>query len=237
MGKVIGIVASSIRIKEGITLGSDRTYITTDYIKAVEKAGGTPLIIPLIDDEESIDKLVELCDGIILSGGDDINPLLYGEEPTVFQGMITDERDKVDMMLIDACLKKDKAILGICRGMQMINVYFGGSLYQDLSLFRDCYIGHFQKSHKEIATHTIDIYKDSIIYKSLGEKVSVNSFHHQCINKVGDEIKVVAKSKDGVVEGIELKHNKRIYGVQWHPEMMINSEEMKKLFKDFIKIC
>lgn len=235
--KVIGIVASSIRIKEGITLGSDRTYITTDYISAVKNAGGIPFIIPLVEDEACINKLVTMCDGIILSGGDDINSLIYGEEPTILQGMITDERDKVDIMIIKEALKQDKSIFGICRGMQMLNVYFGGSLYQDFSLCEGAYIGHFQKSYKEIGTHTINIDKGSIIYESLGEKILVNSFHHQCIKKLGDGIKVVARATDGVIEGIEVENNKKVFGVQWHPEMMINSKEMKNIFDEFIKKC
>ncbi|MGL4773575.1 MAG: gamma-glutamyl-gamma-aminobutyrate hydrolase family protein, partial [Clostridium sp.] len=227
----IGIVSSRTKFSEYFRMGSFRTYVASDYVEAVKKAGATPIIIPLIDDEEKIRKIVDICDGVLLSGGDDICPFLYGEEISTAQGMIDVLRDRVDYVVIEEVLKQNKGILGICRGMQIINVYFGGSLAQDINTS----VAHVQKSDKNIPTHKIEVEEKSILYDLFGKEILVNSFHHQGIEKVGDGIIVTAKSSDNIVEAIELKRNKKIFGVQWHPEMMEDSIEMELLFKEFVK--
>lgn len=234
--KVIGIISSRTKFTENFRMGSYRTYVASDYIESVRQNGGIPIIIPLIDDEEKIRSIVRMCDGIVLSGGDDINPILYKEECTKYQGMIDELRDKVDYIAINEALDKSIGILGICRGMQILNVYFGGTLFQDISLIKESNIAHVQSSDKNIATHSINVMEGCNLYNIFGQETWVNSFHHQCINKVAKEFKITAISKDGIIEGIELKNNNKVYGVQWHPEMMDNYASINNIFKGYVEL-
>ncbi|MGL5151052.1 MAG: gamma-glutamyl-gamma-aminobutyrate hydrolase family protein [Clostridium sp.] len=233
--KIIGIVSSRTKFNENFRMGSFRSYIANDYVDRIAEEDAVPIILPLIKDMTIIREMIEICDGFILSGGDDLSPHLYNEEPTVYQGMIDELRDKIDFLIIEEAIKKNKGVLGICRGMQAINVYFGGSLYQDITFNKSYSIEHVQKSDKSIATHGVNIVKETNLHNILGDKVLVNSFHHQCIKELGENIIITARSNDGIIEGIELKNSNNIYGVQWHPEMMEDSLEMKKIFKYFIE--
>lgn len=230
---VIGISSSVITDQGGMFPGYKRTYVNKDYVDAVIKNGGLPVILPFNEDKEIIKELVSCIDGLILSGGHDVAPFNYGEEPEQRLGEIFPERDKFDFMLLSEAKKKGIPILGICRGFQIINTYEGGTLYQDLSYIDSVPVYKHSQGHSpELRTHSIEIAENSILHEVFGVKeMKVNSFHHQALKKVAEGYKVSAKAKDGVIEAIEAENYPFLVGVQWHPEMLVKMyEDMNKLF-------
>ncbi|MGL5417331.1 MAG: gamma-glutamyl-gamma-aminobutyrate hydrolase family protein [Clostridium sp.] len=235
--KIIGISANVITEDKKPFLGCKRIMLVQEYVDAVINAGGLPIVIPMTNDIDTMKSQIELVDGLILSGGYDIHSLLYGEEPTVKLHDVSVYRDNCEMELLKNADKKKIPILGICRGLQLLNVFYGGNLYQDLSLKEGSYIKHFEEGNPTLGFHTIDLMKDSILFTLLGEKETVNSYHHLAVKHVADGFKVAAYSKDGVIEAIERK-TPFAMGVQWHPEMMQEeNDKMKKIFKFFIEQC
>ncbi len=233
---IIGISGSLIIDEGGMFPGYERAYVNNDYVQSVVRAGGIPYVIPLVYDDEVIKAQIEHIDGLIMSGGHDVNPMLYEEEPCKELGEILPKRDKFDMLLIKNALELKKPILGICRGEQILNVANGGSLYQDLKFIEGSYIKHNQGRLPYYPTHTITIKQDSKLYSILGEEVLVNSFHHLAVKTVAPGFKAVAHSKDGVIEAIEKNGDLFVVGVQWHPEMLSASyETMQKLFTKLIE--
>ena len=233
---IIGISSSIIVDDLGSFAGYKRAYVNKDYVDAVVRAGGVPLIIPFTTNKEVIISQAQLIDGLILSGGHDINPYNYGQEPSQKIGEIFPERDIYEMILLEESKKRDIPILGICRGFQLINVAAGGTLYQDLSLIPGNILKHNQVSNPTLKTHKIEIKKNSFISSIFGKETMVNSFHHQAIDKVADDFIVVARASDGVVEAIEHKTYKFLVAVQWHPEMLaVNCEKARVLFSKFVE--
>lgn len=142
------------------------------------------------------------------------------------------------MIVLEEFLKTGKAIPGICRGHQLLNVYFGGTLFQDAQYYKGELVNHRQKIYPDMVTHKVNIIEqENILFEAYGREIITNSFHHQFINKLGDGLTAIAKSNDGVVEAIQMKGHKFLYGIQWHPEMMIarKNEQMKEIFKKFIE--
>lgn len=234
----IGVSGSIIVDDGGMFPGYERSYVNDDYIKSVIKAGGIPVIIPLIKSEKDIKEQLDMVDGIIISGGHDVNPLLYGEEPSQKLGGILPKRDDFDINLIRLAMEAKKPILGICRGHQLLNVVNGGSLYQDLSFIEGCYIKHNQASLSNIPTHTIKIKKGTKLREILGEETICNSFHHLAIKEVAKGFIASAVSKDGIVEAIEHEGEEFVMGVQWHPEMMsAENKNMLSIFTKLVEAC
>lgn len=233
---IIGITGSLIIDEGGMFPGYERAYVNNDYVQSVAMCKAVPYIIPMVYDDELIKEQVENIDGLILSGGHDINPLNWGEEPHQKLGGILPKRDTYDFKLLKYALEMKKPILGICRGEQVINVFGGGSLYQDLSLIDGCYIKHNQGHLSNVSTHTAIIKEGTKLYKILGEKeIYVNSFHHLAANKIANGYIVSALSKDGVIEAIEKEGEDFVIGVQWHPEMMTRDYPiMQKLFQALV---
>ena len=233
---IIGISSSIIVDNSGSFAGYMRAYVNKDYVDAVIRAGGVPLIIPFSVDKEVIISQAQLIDGLILSGGHDINPYNYGQEPSQKIGETFPERDTYEMILLEESKKRDIPILGICRGFQLINIAAGGTLYQDLSLIPGNILKHNQVSNPTLKTHKIEIKENSFISSIFGKETMVNSFHHQAVDKVADDFIVVARASDGVVEAIEHKTYKFLVAVQWHPEMLaVNCEKARVLFSKFIE--
>ena len=233
---IIGISSSIIVDNSGSFAGYMRAYVNKDYVDAVIRAGGVPLIIPFSVDKEVIISQAQLIDGLILSGGHDINPYNYGQEPSQKIGEFFPERDIYEMILLEESKKRDIPILGICRGFQLINIAAGGTLYQDLSLIPGNILKHNKVSNPTLKTHKIEIKENSFISSIFGKETMVNSFHHQAIDKVADDFIVVARASDGVVEAIEHKTYKFLVAVQWHPEMLaVNCEKARVLFSKFVE--
>ncbi|WP_186575948.1 gamma-glutamyl-gamma-aminobutyrate hydrolase family protein [Aquibacillus kalidii] len=234
---IIGISGSTQIDEGGRFPGSKRAYVYEDYVRSTERAGGVPFILPVMKDVDSIKQQVAALDGIIISGGDDVNPLMYGVEPHILQGEINPERDAFDEQLIKAAVEANKPILAICRGMQILNVVFGGTLYQDLSYIDGSYIKHDQYSGPSYPSHSVSIEPDSFLYTIFEDKVTmINSFHHQAVKDIAHGFKVTARAKDRVVEAIEKDDDSSfVIGVQWHPEMMTESNsQMLALFEALI---
>ncbi|PQF34916.1 gamma-glutamyl-gamma-aminobutyrate hydrolase [Enterococcus faecium] len=234
---IIGISGSLLVDSGGIFPGYQRAYVNNDYIQSVAMCNGVPYIVPIIENDELIREQVTNIDGLILSGGHDINPLLWSEEPHYKLGEISSKRDTYDFKLLKFALEMKKPVLGICRGEQLINVAEGGSLYQDLSLMEGSYIKHNQQDVPSMPTHTVEIKEGTKLHGILGEKtVLTNSFHHIGVNKLAKGYIVSATSKDGVVEAIEKEGEDFVIGVQWHPEMMTKSyDKMQNIFKALIE--
>lgn len=236
MKPVIGITGRiQMSANEGI-IGLEKAYVPTDYIDSVEAAGGIPLILPVIRATEDINILLQKIDGLIVSGGIDINPLLFGEEPEPEQGFMLEELDNFDIIITEAAYKLGIPILGICRGIQVINVVFGGSLYQDIKKVSS--VKHDQMARRDAATHTVSIEKGSLLYDLYGETLTVNSYHHQAVKEPAPGFRITAKAKDGIIEAIEMPGSRFVLGVQWHPEMMsAKNENARKLFRMFVNKC
>lgn len=190
------------------------------YVEAVEEAGGIPLPLPSTEDEEVIDEWLDLVDGLVLTGGVDPDPAHFGEEPIPAMGRIVPSRDRTEIRLARSALRLDLPILAICRGIQVLNVAAGGTLYQDLQSQVPGVIKHYQAAPRWYPTHEIEIPPGTILARILGgTSFRVNSFHHQGLKGLAPGFRMSARSGDGVVEAIE-GPGRYVVGVQWHPEAM-----------------
>lgn len=234
---VIGISGSMIiENQSDIFMGYQRAYTNDDYIQAVSRAGGVPVVLPIVDSKEEILAQVELLDGLIMMGGHDIDPDLYAEEPTAKLGFIYPRRDRFDLELINVARNKKMPMLGICRGHQMINVAFGGTLYQDLSEIKECKLSHVQKSFCFEPVHKINVAEGTKLFNLVGAQMRVNSFHHLAVKDLAKDFVVSAMSNDNVIEAIEYTKDQYVMGVQFHPEMMSSrNEQAQKIFDGLVE--
>lgn len=229
---IIGITGAYVNHNEYM----EGVYVHHDYHKSVAANGGIPIILPFINPELAIETLAS-CDGIILSGGEDVDPKFYGQDPHPNLGSTIPERDMVEIALVKYAIENNIPLLAICRGVQILNVALGGTLIQDIPSQVKEPIQHSQKNDRSMDTHWVNISKDSLLFQVLGsDRLRVNSLHHQEIDRVADDLRVVAQSSDGIIEAVEYAYPTSFtIGVQWHPESMASSNHaMKDLFVDFI---
>ena len=218
--------------------GAHSEYLSADYNYSIERAGGIPVLLPRTMDPEVLHPLIDRMDGILVTGGNDMDPALWGERVSAASGRIIPERDAYDLDVLLYAYKQGKPILCICRGMQVLNVAFGGSLIQDLP--SEGIDSHsILTTPRELPVHGVNITdRDSQLYRIFGDTVRVNSFHHQAVRQAVDPVRVTALAEDGVIEGIEVSGGHPfVVGVQWHPEKMYNVAEQHKLFNAFIAAC
>lgn len=237
---IIGITGSCLyESAQSLFLGYERMYTNADYVNAVIAAGGVPVVLPIVQDEEAIKLQAETVDGIIIMGGHDVSPVYFNEEPLSCLGEVLPKRDVYEFALIKTFQNIKKPIFGICRGMQILNVAFGGSLYQDLSLAkRDIQIQHVQKAKPTVRTHSIETQENSVMRKLFGKNDTVNSFHHMAVKDTAKGFSITAWAPDGIAEAIEYSGDMYILGVQFHPEMLAASHKPSlDLFKEFIGHC
>ncbi|MGO4938769.1 gamma-glutamyl-gamma-aminobutyrate hydrolase family protein [Fundicoccus sp. Sow4_D5] len=233
---IIGITGNTSAFKNDDFEAFKINYSSTGFSTAISLAGGTPIIIP-INDATFAKEYIQLIDGLLLTGGQDVTPMLYGEEPRKVIGPTSPERDKCEVALVKEAIRQKKPILGICRGLQLINVVLGGSLLQDLSEDESITIQHVQRSQPEFSTHSIKVKSGTHIAEIIDNNSYVNSIHHQAIKELGKGLTVSAWSPDNVIEAIEVvDDNQSIIGIQWHPELtFLENHESLSIFKDLIK--
>lgn len=219
--------------------GQKWQFLADNYITSVEKAGGVPVILPICDNMETVKDMVSRIDGVLISGGNDIDPRRYGERAKSCCGTILPKRDDQDLALACYVLEEtDKPILAICRGIQVLNVAAGGSLYQDLEE-EGGFEHHFMDMYPQNRiSHEITARAGSKIRQIYGKnQIGVNSFHHQAVRNPGNGLAITAVSEDGVPEAIEREGSRFVVGVQWHPEKMEDSAEQQKIFQALVSAC
>jgi putative glutamine amidotransferase len=230
-------IAGNIFIMESDTIpGIERAYVNDDYIQAVEKAGGVPVLLPVVNNEKCILVQIESCSGLIFPGGQDIHPKYYACEAHPYLGVVNSRVDEYQLKLIRSALESGKPILGICRGNQLLNVACGGTLLQDLSEAPNGCLKHFENSRRYEEMHQVKTASGSILENLFGSEFWVNSNHHQVIRDVGSGLTVIATASDGVIEALQMNDRDFVLGVQWHPEMMVTkSDQMMVLFEQLVK--
>lgn len=217
--------------------------MTPEYLTAVEAAGALPLVLPLTTDESLLRTALDGCDGLLLTGGHDVDPALYGAALSPACGPLQPERDKMEAFLYGEALRQQKPILAICRGMQLVNVLQGGTLYQDLpsewKQAGSATVQHNQAGPYNQPSHRVSYVANTPLALLAGQPESlVNSMHHQGVCRLGSDLQVMARSEDGLVEAFCLETAPFAWGVQWHPEYEIPGDTVgPAIFYAFIGAC
>lgn len=228
----IGIVATALEDKN---TGLERVHVSMNYVNAIKKAGGIPLVLPVVIDTECFNLYTDILDGFLFSGGYDISPICYGEDPHPLLGPTNLKVDTFQIELMKKALATTKPVLAICRGIQVLNVACGGTLYQDCSLHTENVLKHMQETANGDGSHIVKIAEDSKLHSIFGDEVFTNSYHHQSVKAIGSGLRAIAWAADGIVEAVEHIDHPFAIGVQWHPEMMFAvSDEMKPIFESFV---
>jgi putative glutamine amidotransferase len=219
--------------------GRPASGVNVPYTRAVAKAGGLPVLIPINLSMDDLDVLLTRLDGILFTGGDDIDPQQYGAQPHPKVEGIDVERDRLELHLVQAAIQIGKPFLGICRGCQVINVALGGSLYEDLTEQHPGAIQHDKHGlPRDTLAHGIDINPDSLLAQILEVATTqANSLHHQGIRKLAQVLRASAFATDGLVEAFELPDHPFGVAVQWHPEELQEHAAMRRLFQAFVHAC
>lgn len=223
IGMVIGTAPKVMREKH---------IFNTPYIDAITMLGGIPLLLPVTGDIGMAAQYIECIDGLLIPGGADVTPGLYGQEPAPQTTYILEDQDALECKLIRMARKRSIPTFGICRGMQLMNVVFGGTLCQDIPTQYTSHIAHVQDmSIRSQPTHNVNVVSGSLVERLLGtDGLRVNSYHHQAVKKVADGFIVSAIAPDGVIEAME-STDKKMYAVQWHPEELVTRyERFRPLF-------
>jgi putative glutamine amidotransferase len=223
-----------------IDAGKDQFYLRKQYSEALFHAGGTPVLLPLIPEKAYAQALLRELDAVLISGSNsDVDPYRYGQEPHPKIGSIIARRDETDLFLLEETFRLRKPLLGICFGVQILNVYLGGTLWQDVESQVKQPVKHVQTAMEDYRSHTVRVRPKSLLHELAGQtEMRVNSFHHQAIRKVAPPLVAVAESADGVVEAVELRkpHPEQfVLGVQWHPEIGWETDALsQKIFARFV---
>ena len=218
------------------TPGQDWNFVAGDYVYILEKAGAVPVIIPQYENPQNVKSILECLDGVVITGGHDVDPVCYGEFPKEYCVRVMPKRDRQDIEIANYfLLEKKKPVLGICRGIQIINVACGGTLYQDLVREGGFESHSGSRYPRNEGWHRVDFEPRSRFADIFGKSsVMVNSYHHQGVRLPGKGCEIKGKSEDGVPEAIEVMNHPFALAVQWHPEMMFDSEEQVKLLAAFV---
>ena len=212
-------------------------WMLPGYFDGITQAGGLPIMLPLTEKPEELSRLAALCDGFLLTGGHDVSPALYHEEPIGDCVVCCPERDRMELLLLREALRLDKPVLGICRGIQFINAALGGSLYQDLNTQHPSQVEHHQHAPYDVPTHTVSLLPETPLRHLLGlERLDVNSYHHQAVREIAPGLVAMAVSPDGLTEALYKPDARFLWAVQWHPEFSFRVDESsRKIFAAFIE--
>ena len=221
------------------TKDDSTVWLYENYTDALVSLGALPVIIPTHGkgEKDTLFELMDRCDGFLFTGGVDIEPSRYGEKRWEACKVFSPKRDAFELLALSYALKWRKPILGICRGCQLINIALGGTLCQDIPTAHPNAARHSSSSITDPTLHEIIIPEESPLYELSGEpRVTVNSFHHQCVDKLGDGLKILASSPDGIPEGVYAEGEPFVMGVQWHPERAYKHSALDAaVFSRFIK--
>jgi putative glutamine amidotransferase len=227
----------------GVTLGDGDEpgvhAVREDYVRSVEQSGAVPVVLPPVPPGD-VPALLDRLDGVLLSGGGDVDPALYEQEPHPRLGRVNRRRDDFELALVREGLRRDVSILAICRGHQLLNVATGGTLVQDIPSLVEGQVEHDGKGPRWRRTHRVEVTGPSRLREILGQDtLSVNSIHHQAVDRVGDGLVVSARCpEDGIVEGLERPASRFVVAVQWHPESFWNRpDSFQQLFDAHAEAC
>jgi len=216
--------------------GKESIWMLPGYMDGIAQAGGLPVVFPFTRDKDELKQLTGLCSGFLFTGGHDVSPALYGEEPLAGLTQCCEKRDRMEAEVLKLALEVDKPVLGICRGIQFINAALGGTLYQDLLLQHPSVVEHHQCAPYDAPSHSVKVVEGTPLSACLGKSgLAVNSYHHQAVKEVAPELEVMAVSPDGLAEAVYLPGKRFVWAVQWHPEFSFRTDaDSWKIFKAFV---
>ena len=223
-----------------VDLQRESYWMLPGYMEGIAQAGGIGVMLPLTDDEESLRQLLDRCDGLLVTGGQDLDSNLYAEADHSLCGEIVPTRDAMEMPLLRMALDVNKPILGICRGLQALNVVLGGTLYQDIPTQCPSDVNHRQQPPYHEFSHTVSLASDAPLAKLLrADSIGVNSCHHQAIRDLAPALQVMATAPDGIVEAVCHPEKAFVWAVQWHPEFLLpgTDENCRHIFRAFVSAC
>ena len=217
----------------------DSYWMLPGYMRGIEDAGGLAVMLPLLSDETDIARLFGTLDGLLLTGGHDVSPSLYGAPVSPACGPVSPERDAMERILLRLALEHDLPVLGICRGHQFLNAALGGSLYQDLPTEHPSSVNHHGSRPYDRPVHPVRVFEDTPLARAVGAgALPVNSYHHQAVRDLAPVLSPMAVSEDGLTEALFMPGKRFIWGVQWHPEFSFRTDPASRaIFRAFAEAC
>lgn len=213
-------------------------WMLPGYLDGLRRAGADAMVLDLNSDKEYLERMISLADGLLITGGQDVAPQLYGEETQPACGATCAALDSMEWELLAMAEERDMVTLGICRGLQLINVYYGGTLYQDIPSQKEGALSHRMTAPYDRVFHEVEIMDGTLLSSALGAgRMGVNSYHHQGVKRVGRGLRVAAVATDGLVEALEREGRRFIVGVQWHPELAPSDEREQLIFRAFVEMA
>ena len=222
-----------------VDYGRESLWMLPGYFEGISEAGGVAVMLPVVSDMDEARRLMDTVDGLLIAGGQDVGPEMYGDTKLSVCGETSPERDVSDVMLLDEALRLNKPVLGICRGIQLINAHLGGTLYQDLPSQHPSDVCHRQAPPYDRPSHEVIIARGTPLWEIFRvESLPVNSCHHQAIRTLAPGLQAMGVSEDGLVEAVYLPERSFLFAVQWHPEFSHKADEnSRKIFRAFVKSC
>lgn len=215
-------------------------WILPGYFEGVAEAGGIPVMLPLTNDRTDLDQALSACDGLLITGGQDVSPAVYGEKNPAAVALVGEtcpERDRMEAALLPLTIERDLPVLGICRGIQVINALLGGTLWQDLPAQRPSGVEHHGAPPYDVPVHTVEVAAGTPLAEAIGSgEHAVNSYHHQAVRELAPGLEVMAVSPDGLVEALWRPASAFLWAVQWHPEFAHRVDEpSRQIFSAFVE--